>query len=65
VKTRKIVIGVGLGVYLVTLGMLAGIAIDRMRFDHQRSDVLGRYERTVKELQAYRMALEKDAAGQR
>jgi hypothetical protein len=65
VKTRKIVIGVGLGVYLVTLGMLAGIAIDRMRFDHHRSDVLGRYERTVKELQAYRMALEKDTAGQR
>jgi hypothetical protein len=36
-----------------------------MRFDHHRSDVLGRYERTVKELQAYRMALEKDTAGQR
>jgi hypothetical protein len=33
--------------------------MDRMRFDRQRSEVLGHYEQT------YRMALEKHAEGQR
>jgi hypothetical protein len=63
VKARRIVIGAGLGVYLVGLGMLAGVALDRMRFDRQRSEVLARYERSVTDLNAYRMALEKLAGG--
>lgn len=64
-KTRKIVIGAGLGVYLVGLGMLVGMALDRMRFDHKRSEVLSRYERSVTDLNARRMALEKLSGGQR
>ena len=63
--TRKTVIGAALAVYLLGLGMLTGVAIDRMRFDRQRSEILGRYEQTVKALQAYRMTLEKHAEGQR
>jgi hypothetical protein len=65
VKTRKIAIGVGLGVYLVGFGMLAGMLTERMRFDRQRSEVLGHYEQALREWQTYRMALEKNAEGQR
>jgi hypothetical protein len=64
-KTRKIAIGVGLGVYLVGFGMLAGMLTERMRFDRQRSEVLGRYEQALREWQTYRMALEKHAEAQR
>ena len=58
-KTRRLVIGVGLGVYLVGFGLLAGMMLDRMRYDHQRSEVIARYERGLTELNAYRMVLEK------
>ena len=62
---RKAVIGLGLVAYLLGFGILVGVAIDRMQYDRQRSDVLGRYEQTLREWQTYRMALEKDAAGRR
>jgi hypothetical protein len=65
VKTRKIAIGVGLGVYLVGFGMLAGMLTERMRFDRQRSEVLGHYEEALREWRTYRMALEKHAEAQR
>jgi hypothetical protein len=59
------VIRVGLGVYLVSLGMLVGVMLDRMRFDHQRSEVLARYDQAVRDWQGFRIALEKKAGGQR
>jgi hypothetical protein len=66
VKTwRKFLIGLGLGTYLLGVGMLAGVAIDKMRYDRHRSEVLGRYEQAVREWQTYRMALEKSAAAER
>ena len=55
-------IRVAVGVYLVVFGMLVGVAIERMRYDMQRSEVLGRYEQALHEWQAYRMALEKEEA---
>lgn len=59
----KRLIGVGLGVYLVAIGTLAGMVIDRMRFDGQRATVLGRYEQALQEWQTYRIALEKASDG--
>lgn len=53
------------GAYLLGVGVLGGVAIDRMLFDRQRSEVLHRYEEALRQWHAYRMALEKDAAGQR
>src|SRR5262249_58275540 len=35
-ETRRALIGVGLGLYLTGFGMLAGVALERMRFDHKR-----------------------------
>ena len=43
------------------LGMLAGTALDRMRFDVQRTAVLARYEQALHDWKTYRMAFEKDA----
>ncbi len=62
-ETRKIAIGVSLGAYLVGFGVLTGMAVDRMLFDRQRSEVLVRYDRAVTDLNAHRMALEKLAEG--
>src|SRR4029450_10055384 len=44
VKTGKIAIGVGLGVYLFGFGMLTGALMERMRFDRHSSEVLCHYE---------------------
>jgi hypothetical protein len=62
---RRVLIAVGLGAYLIGLGSLVGVAIDRMRFDQRRSEVLGRYDQALREWQSYRMGLEKHAGGQR
>jgi len=40
------------------LGVLTGVALDRMRYDHQRSEVLARYEQGLTRLNTLRMALE-------
>jgi hypothetical protein len=61
----KTVVGILLSVYLVGVGMLAGVVIDRMGYDRQRSEVLGRYEQALREWQTYRMALERAAGGER
>jgi hypothetical protein len=60
---RKIVVGVGLGAYLVGLGVLSGMMMERMRFDSQRSEVIGRYQQALREWQMYRIALEKATGG--
>jgi hypothetical protein len=56
---RKTLLGIGLGLYLVGFGMLAGIAVERMRFDHRRADVLSRYDAALREWHAFRMELER------
>src|SRR5262245_37270503 len=39
---RRAVVGLALGMCLVGVGMLAGVAGERMRFDHKRAGVLAR-----------------------
>ena len=56
---RKALIRIGLGLYLVGFGMLAGVAVERMRFDHKRADVLDRYDEALREWHAFRMELER------
>ena len=57
----KTVVGILAGAYLLGVGMLVGVVVDRIRFDRQRSEVLGRYEQALRDWQTYRIALEKSA----
>jgi hypothetical protein len=58
-KLRNRTLGIVVGVYLVGFGMLSGVVVDRMLFDHQRSRVLHRYERALREWHDVRMDLER------
>ena len=58
-ETRRRLIVVAVGVYLLGLGMLVGVVIDRMQFDRQRAEVLSRYEEALRQWHGYRMSLEK------
>jgi len=60
--SRVKVIGIGLGLYLLGFGMLAGATVERMRFDHKRSQMLARYERAIRQWHAFRIELEKPVA---
>jgi hypothetical protein len=53
------------GVYLVLLGVCTGVALDRMRFDRQRSEVIGRYEQALREWHTAQMSVEKQLDGER
>jgi hypothetical protein len=56
---RQTALRIAVGLYLVGLGILIGVALDRMRFDRERSDVIGRYEQDLRERHEFQMALEK------
>ena len=47
-----------LAVYLLALGFLGGILVERVRFDRSRAAVLERYDAVVREWKAERMAIE-------
>ena len=63
-RPRVTLMGVVVGTYLLGLGVLAGVVIDRMQFDRQRSEVLHHYEEALQQWHGYLMTLEKDAAAQ-
>ena len=56
-RNRSLVVVVG--VYLLGFGMLSGVVLDRMIFDHERSQILHRYERALREWHDVRMDLER------
>ena len=64
-KIRITLLSVLVGAYLVGFGVLAGVAVDRMLFDKQRSKALGHYEDALRDWHAYRIMLEKTATEQR
>jgi hypothetical protein len=64
-QIRITVASVLVGAYLLGLGMLAGVVVDRMLFDKQRSKVLDRYEQALKDWHSFQMILEKDATERR
>jgi len=59
---RKAMFVIGLGLYLVGFGMLAGVALERMRFDHRRAEILLRYDEALREWHTFRIELERVAA---
>jgi hypothetical protein len=57
-STRTLRIGIGL--YLLGLGVIGGIAAERIRFDRERIAVLDRYRAAVRTHQATLIALERE-----
>ncbi len=54
-----------LGLYLVALGFLGGIAVERIRFTTARGEILRRFEDANRAVRAWLMALEhRTAAGE-
>lgn len=49
-----------LGLYLLGLGFLGGVLVERVRFDQHRSVVLKEYDEAVKRWRVYLMRLEAD-----
>ena len=47
------------GAYLVGFGMLAGLMVDHMLFDRQRSAVLRQYDHALKQWHSQHMLIEK------
>ncbi len=60
-RWRWTILGGGLGLYLIGMGFLGGLVAERVRFDHQRTAVLNRYDEAVRKWQAYLMQLELQA----
>lgn len=58
-KLRVTWISVVVGAYLLGFGMLAGLVVDRMLFDRQRAEVLGRYEDALRQWHTYQIRIEK------
>lgn len=59
---RRTLIGLGLGLYLTGFGMLAGVTVERMRFDHKRAKTLARYDEAARQWHAFRIELERAIA---
>lgn len=58
----RIPIALLLGVFLVGMGVLGGMAIGAMRFDQQRSTILAQLDGASTRVHALLMQMEKDAA---
>ena len=58
---RRIVLGVVLGLYLLGLGVLVGVVVERMRFDQGRLARLAELDAATSRVRAHLMLLEKDA----
>ena len=53
---------VAVAAYLLGVGVLAGMAVDRMLYDRHREEVLSRYDQAVAEWQQLRMSWEQEAS---
>lgn len=57
-RRSRVRLGVLLGLYLVILGGLLGVAAERVRFDRQRGTVLARYDAAARAHHAALMNIE-------
>jgi hypothetical protein len=57
-RWRGIIMRAVVATYLLCLGFLAGVLVERMRFDHARSAILARFEAATAKLHDRLMTLE-------
>jgi hypothetical protein len=51
-------VAVALGLYLVTMGVLGGVLVERIRYDRHRAEVLAHYDAALKARNAKLIELE-------
>jgi hypothetical protein len=57
---RRVVIGVALGLYLLGMGFVLGVIVERWRFDSLRREVLHRYNEAVRQVRSHQMTIERE-----
>jgi hypothetical protein len=61
-RRTRVLLGIGMGLYLLSLGGLVGIVVERIRFDYRRAPLLARYEALLHARQATLMTIEREVA---
>ncbi|MBI1847880.1 MAG: hypothetical protein HY294_10600 [Candidatus Rokubacteria bacterium] len=62
-RAWRIALGAGLlGLYLVVMGLVIGVALERTRFDGRRAEVLRRYQAATATLHGRLMEFERGTA---
>jgi len=54
---RHVILAVAFGVYLLGAGFLGGMLVDQIRFDRERTAMLGRLDQATKQVHARLMEL--------
>jgi hypothetical protein len=65
IRRRRAVLVAAIVLYFTGLGLLGGVAVERMRFDAERDQVLARYEQAAARLRSHLMMIEHDVAARR
>jgi hypothetical protein len=55
---RRRILGLILGLYLVAMGFVLGVVVERWRFDEARRAVLDRYNEVVRQVRSHQMKIE-------
>lgn len=57
-RQGRMAMAVAVGLYLVTLGVLGGVLVERMRYDRHRAEVLAQYDEALRARNAKLIELE-------
>jgi hypothetical protein len=55
---RRRILRLILGLYLVAMGFVLGVVVERWRFDEARRAVLDRYNEVVRQVRSHQMKIE-------
>jgi len=64
-RCRRVVLGSGLGLYPAGAGLRHGHAVERIRFDRQRTTVVHQYEERARRLEDFWMTIERTSEATR
>jgi hypothetical protein len=57
-RWRRRILTLAVGIYLVAMGFVLGIVVERWRFDEARRAVLDRYNEVVRQVRSHQMKIE-------
>jgi hypothetical protein len=61
-RARRVLLGIVVGLYLLSVGGLVGTLVERIRFNYRRAPVLARYEAALQARQQVVMTMGREAA---